>query len=82
MDRTEYLNLCKRVSILLPTIPTLLSSLPTDCIMEYDGIVYYPQGYQLSFDEEGNVIHTAILHDLKAKSVMYCPLDKVELKKD
>lgn len=80
MDRTEYLNLCKRVSILLPTIPYLLSKLPDECIVEYDGTAYYPQGYQLSFDE-GQTIHTAILHDLKAHSVMSCPLDKVRLKK-
>ena len=79
MDRTEYLNLCKRVSILLPSIPTLLSSLPTDCIVEYDGIAYYPQAYELSFDE-GETKHIAVLHDLKANSVMRCPLDKVRLK--
>lgn len=76
MDRTEYLNLCKRVSVLLPTIPKLLSRVPTDCIVVYDGIEYYPQGYQLSFDN-GQTVHTAILHDLNAKSVMCCPLDKV-----
>ena len=71
MDRTEYLNLCKKVSI-LPTIPT-------DCIVEYDGINYYPQAYELSFDK-GETKHMAILHDLKANSVMRCPLDRVEKK--
>lgn len=80
MDRTEYLNLCKKVSILLPSIPTLLSSLPMDCIVEYDGIAYYPQAYELSFDK-GETKHIAVLHDLKANSVMRCPLDKVGLKK-
>ena len=80
MDRTEYLNLCKRVSILLPSIPTLLSGIPTDCLVEYDGITYYPQAYELSFDE-GNTVHIAILHDLKANSITRCPLDKVRLKK-
>ena len=79
MDRTEYLNLCKRVSILLPTIPDLLSKLPDECIVEYDGTAYYPHGYQLSFND-GQAIHIAILHDLKAHSVMSCPLDKVRLK--
>ena len=73
MDRTEYLNLCKRVSVSYPNIPT-------ECIVECDGISYYPQGYQLSF-AKGNTVHTAILHDLKAKSVMCCPLDRVKFKK-
>ena len=69
MDRTEYLNLCKKVSVLSPNIPS-------DCLVEYDGVTYYPQSYQLSFDK-GEAIHTAILHDLKANSVMRCPLEKV-----
>lgn len=69
MDRTEYLNLCKKVSILLPSIPE-------DCLVEYDGVTYYPQSYELSFSK-GNTIHTAIIHDLKANSVMRCPLEKV-----
>ena len=69
MDRTEYLNLCKQISVLYPHIPT-------ECIVECDGIPYYPQAYQLSFDK-GATVHTAILHDLNAQSVMYCPLDKV-----
>lgn len=73
MDRTEYLNLCKKASVFLPNIPD-------DCLVEYDGVTYYPEAYKLSFDK-GNTIHTAILHDLKAKSVMCCALDRVRLKK-
>ena len=55
MDRTEFLNLCKKVSILLPHIP------------------------ELSF-KKGATVHIAILHDLKANSVMRCMLDAVKLK--
>ena len=71
MDRTEYLNLCKKVSV--------LGSVPSDCLVEYNGVTYYPQAYQLSFSK-GTTVHTAILHDLKANSVMCCPLDRVNLK--
>lgn len=72
MDRTEYLNMCKKVSILLPSIPD-------DCLVEYDGITYYPQAYELSFIK-GTTVHSAILHDLKANSVMRCPLESVKRK--
>lgn len=72
MDRTEYLNLCKKVSVSLPNIPN-------DCLVEYGGTTFYPQAYQLSFDK-GTTIHTAILHDLRANSVMRCPLEKVKRK--
>ena len=70
MDRTEFLNLCKKVSILLPHIPD-------DCKVEYDGTTYYPQAYELDF-VKGETRHTAVLHDLKANSVMRCPLDMVK----
>lgn len=72
MDRTEYLNMCKKVSILLPNIPD-------DCLVEYDGITYYPQAYELFF-VKGTTVHSAILHDLKANSVMRCPLGSVKRK--
>ena len=72
MDRTEYLNLCKKVSVLYPNIPT-------DCLVEYDGVTYYPEAYKLSFNK-GETIHTAVLHDLNANSVMCCALDRVRLK--
>ena len=72
MDRTEFLNLCKKVSVLLPHIPD-------DCLVQYEGVTYYPQAYQLAFIK-GTTVHTAILHDINAQSVMYCPLDNVEKK--
>lgn len=58
----------------------LLPHIPDDCKVEYDGITYYPEGYELSF-KKGATVHTAILHDLKANSVMRCPLGAVTLKK-
>lgn len=71
MDRTEYLNLCKKVSVLQPHIPE-------ECLVEYDGTIYYPQAYQLSF-VKGETIHIAILHDISANSIVNCSLDSVSL---
>ena len=59
MDRTEYLNLCKKVSVITPQV--------SDYLVEYEGITYYPQSYQLSFDN-GNAIHTAIIHNFYCDS--------------
>ena len=71
MDRTEYLNLCKKVSMFYPRVPE-------ECFVEYDGTIYYPQAYQLSF-VKGETIHTAILHDNSANSIVICSLDSVSL---
>ena len=35
-------------------------------------------GYELSFDDKGNVRHTAILHDLYANSITSADLGKVK----
>jgi len=52
-------------------------NVPDNRKVVFDGITYYPQGYLLEFDEQGLVIHTAILHDLTKNAIVYCPLHKV-----
>ena len=44
----------------------------------YNEINYYPVAYELSFDDKGNARHTAILHDLKANSIINADLRKVK----
>lgn len=68
MNRKEYLELCQKHSII-----------PTENItVNFDGISYYPVGYKITFDNKGNPLHTAILHDLKANSITSADLGKVE----
>lgn len=55
-----------------------LGSVPDSLTVELDGIRYYPCGYVLTFDKQGNTRHLARLHDLKANSVTECELDKVK----
>lgn len=51
-------------------------NVPDDLKVIHNGIVYYPVAYELSFDK-GRPKHTAILHDLKAKNIIECNLEKV-----
>lgn len=51
-------------------------------IVFHDNKPYYPQSYMLSFDKRGNSIHTAILHDLKANSIIYVKLENVKEEKE
>lgn len=51
---------------------------PERLCVEYKDAKYYPVGYQLSFKRDGSVIHTAVLHDLKANCLAYVPLQDVK----
>ena len=53
-------------------------NVPDELKVIYNGIAYYPVSYELSFDDKGNSIHTAILKDLKANSLLYCELENIK----
>lgn len=77
MERKEYLEWCRDCAI-LPNGPCgIKRNVPENRKVMVDGLLYYPEGYCLRFDDRGNVIHTAILHDLHANSVVCCLLSKV-----
>ena len=78
MQRTEYLELCQKVSVMKNGICGIKENVPNELMVVYNGITYYPVSYELSFDDKGNVIHKAILHDLKANSITNADLGKVE----
>ena len=72
MDRADFLKLCQGVAVLQKTAPP-------DLCVKYNEIAYMPVGYKLTFDKNGNAIHTAILRDLnQAKSIINCDLSKIE----
>ena len=76
MDRTEYLQLCQKVSMLKSGICGIKQNVPPELLVKHNGIVYYPQAYELSFDN-GKTQHKAILQDLKTNSITYADLGKV-----
>ena len=77
MDRKLYLELSQKVSVLKNGICRIKENVPDELMVVYNGIKYYPVAYELSFDDKGNVKHTAILHDLKANSITNADLKKV-----
>lgn len=77
MDRKLYLELCQKVSVLKSGIFGIKENVPDDLKVIYDGIVYYPVAYVLTFDEKGNPQHDAILHDLRANSITQGKLERV-----
>ena len=77
MDRKLYLELSQKVSVLKNGICGIKENVPDELMVAYNGIKYYPVAYELSFDDKGNIRHTAILHDLKANSITSADLKKV-----
>ena len=69
MERKHYLELCQRNAVQ-----------PKSVVVWFDGIGYRPIEYRLRFNEKGEVIHTAVLKDLKANCLVNCDLERVEEK--
>lgn len=74
MDRKDYLERMQRAIVSAANLGTVA---PEDTV-EYNGIRFYPCGYELTFDAQGKTIHRAILHDLKANCVLRCELEQVK----
>ena len=49
-------------------------------MVEYSGIAYQPYAYELKFQPDGKIKHTAILKEPKANCLVYCRLEDVKEK--
>lgn len=79
MKRNDYLNLCKECAMICDEgYYHKKENVPERLQVTYKDTKYYPVGYQLAFRKDGSVIHTAILHDLKANCMAYVPLQDVK----
>ncbi len=70
IDRKTYLEMCQKVAVLPSGVLGIKEKVPEDLKVIYDGIVYYPLSLEISFDKDGKVINTAILHSLTANSII------------
>ena len=52
-------------------------NVPTRLLVSWKGIDYYPQSYELAFNDDGSTRHIAIIHDLKANSICHVLLAEV-----
>ena len=70
IERKIYLEMCQKVAILQSGVQNLKQNVPDGLKVVYDGIAYYPVSLDISFDKDGKVINTAIIHSLYANSVI------------
>lgn len=78
MDRTEFFKMAQKLAVYTNRCRNLSKPLLEDCIVVCDGVKYYPQYVQVGYNEFGQVINTAILHDLHANSITDADLEKVK----
>lgn len=78
MDRTKYLQMARECAMLTERgLFNIAVNVPERLLVTVDGIKYYPEAYELGFNPDGSVRHIAIVHDLKANSILSAPLEKV-----
>lgn len=62
IERKKYLEMCQMVSVLPSGVFGIKQNVPDNLKVVYDGIAYYPVSLDISFDKDGRVINTAIIH--------------------
>lgn len=77
MERNKYLHYCRECAMIKSEEVYNIKNVPDRLKVIFDGVEYYPVAYQLRFNRDGTVNHTAVLHDLHANSITHAPLEKV-----
>ena len=70
IERKTYLEMSQKVAVLPSGVLGIKQNVPDNLKVVYDGIAYYPVSLDISFDKDGKVINTAIIHSLRANSVI------------
>ena len=78
MDRTEFFKKSQKASVYTNQFKDLSKPILNDCTVYYKDIQYYPQFIKIGYDAQGNVQNIAVLHDLRAKSIIECNLTLVK----
>lgn len=80
MNRTEYLKLCQKVSMLSNNVCETIKDVPTELLVELDGINYYPVEFKITF-RQGKQINVAILHDLNSPMIIRTSVERINYAK-
>ena len=66
MERKEFLLICQK------------NAISGEELVTYGGVKYHPISYAIRFDKLGKAKHTAVLHSVKADSILDVSLEDVE----
>lgn len=77
MERKEFFTMAQKATVFTSNFAKLPAEPITEIIVDHNGIKYYPQALQVGFNDKGEVVNTAILHDLHQNSVTLARLENV-----
>lgn len=78
MDRKKFIDLCQKVSVFPKSVCGIKKNIPTYLLVYFEDRKYYPIGYELSFNNNGKPIHSAIIHELFSNCVIRVDLEKIK----
>ena len=78
IDRKMFIEMCQKCAV-LPKVAGVVSDVPKELTVLWKGTKYYPVGYEVFFGNDGRVVQSAIIHDMKANSVIRARFEDVEL---
>lgn len=76
MDRKKFLEMCCECSKLPKGALGIPTHVPDHLVINVDDIAFYPYQYVLSYDN-GEIKHYAVLHDLRANSIIQTDLTRL-----
>ena len=77
MERKKYLEMMRGAAMLPRGFFGIPQDVPDELRVVWRGVEYYPQAYTLEYQQDGSLLHTCRLHDLKANAVVGAPLHEV-----
>ncbi len=77
MERKEFFVLAQKAAVFTDSFEKLPQEPIEECIVEHRGIKYYPRAIMVEYGKKGEVINTAVLHDLHQNSVTMARLENV-----
>ena len=79
MNGTEFLKFAQKSTVYTNKFKNLKKPLLEECVIEHEGVKYYPMAVSVQFTETGETENVAKLHDVKGNCVVWVDLN--ELKK-
>ncbi len=77
MDRNKYIKMCQQCAMLEKEICGTKQDVPNQLLVEYESIKYYPYRFMMGFNQKGETLNIAILHNLNNNGIIECNLEKV-----
>lgn len=78
MKRSEFFSIAQMAAIYTKGFKNLDCPAKNNLLVMVNGIAFYPMSIEIGYNENGEVVDLAKLHDTKTNSVISIQLERVE----